>query len=165
VSSRAFASAASQIPNRIFPETAELDPAPQVLVAVVATELVDMKVVPATDTAALVVVMEDTATEAHHLADTMMTTTVVAIVPHLELAPQSMTTRLPAAVVSMILIAATTLLLTRMSMAMDDHLHETTHPETILPEMLDMLIMIVAATDRFLFSKYVQYENMNEALR
>jgi len=67
-----------------------------------------------------------------------------------------MTTHLPAVVVLMTPIVATTLLLTHMSMAMADLLHETTLLETIPQEMLVTLTMIVVvATDHLLSEKYV----------
>jgi hypothetical protein len=129
-------------PSQISLVIAELAPAPQAL-AVVVTHLLIMIVEVVVHHTALVVM--DTATEApHHLAAMTMTMTVVdMVVLRPELVPQSMTTHLPAVVVSMIPIVATTLPLTRMLMAMVDLLHETTLPEIILPEMLVTLTMIV----------------------
>jgi len=164
VNSKAFVLAALQIPNRTFPVIAEPAPAPLVLVEVVATVQVDTIVIVVADTA--LDVMEDIVIEALLLLDdTMMITTAAAIVPRHELELQSMTTLPPAVVVSMIRIVATTPLPIHMSMAMVDHLQETTLRETILPEMLAMLIMIVVvATKCCLPSKYVLCDDGMEAL-
>jgi len=152
--SKAYASVVSQIPNQISLVIAELDPAPQALLVLV-TQVLMVMTVAVVD---IVLAVMDTATEAlHHPAATTMTMIAVDMaVLHPELVLQLMTTHLPAVVVLMTPIVATTLLLTHMSMAMADLLHETTLLETIPQEMLVTLTMIVVvATDHLLSEKYV----------
>jgi len=163
VNSKASVLAALQIPNPTFPVIVELDPVPLALAVVTEPEpeVMTVSVDHAVEVDTALAVMDTVTVALLHLAATMTTTTVVAIVPRPELAPQSMTTRLPAVVASMIPIAATTLRPIRMSMA--DHLHETTLPEITLQEMPAMLTMIVVlAIDCFLFEKYVLCDSRQE---
>jgi hypothetical protein len=121
------------------------EPAPALLLAdptLMTTTAVDHPV----DTLLAVTV---TVIEAHPAVATMTMSVDVTAVLLQELAPRLMTIHLLAAVASMILIVATTHLLTRMSMAMADLPTTVLHQETTHPEIPAMPMTIAAVTSNY----------------